>query len=139
LLDLRSKWADAFNEAGVDAIVYPGFPIPATPHGISGDLTAAVSYMFLPNLLLWPAGVVPVTTVRADEQHYRMEDLPENQRDKAAKMTAVLVMKGSEGMPLSVQVMTPAFQDEKCLRVMKEIESLVNFKARPTAFEKLIR
>jgi Asp-tRNA(Asn)/Glu-tRNA(Gln) amidotransferase A subunit family amidase len=38
-----------------------------------------------------------------------------------------------------VQVMTPAFQDEKCLRVMKEIESLVNFTARPTAFEKLIR
>jgi len=79
------------------------------------------------------AGVVPVTTVRADEQHYRTEDLPENQRDKAANITASLVMKNSEGLPIAVQVMTPAFQDEKCLRVMREIESLVDFKDKPKA------
>ncbi|CAB9507550.1 Glutamyl-tRNA(Gln) amidotransferase subunit A [Seminavis robusta] len=136
LLSLRSAWSDAVREAGVDALVYPGFPIPAAPHGISGDLTAAVSYMFMPNLLLWPSGVVPVTTVRTDEQHYRMEDLPLNQRDKAAKITADRVMKNSEGMPLSVSVMTPAFEDEKCLRVMKEIERLVDFKAEPSAYKK---
>ena len=132
---MRQVWSDAVKKAGVDAIVYPGFPIPATPHGISGDLTAAVSYMFVPNLLLWPAGAVPVTTVRQDEQHYRMEDLPPNQRDKAARLTHNLVMKNSVGLPMSVSVMTPAFQDEKCLRVMKEIERLVDFKEKPTAFE----
>jgi len=64
-----------------------------------------------------------------------MEDLPENQRDKAAKTTANLVMKNSAGMPLSISVMTPAWHDEKCLRVMKEIERLSDFKERPTAFE----
>ena len=136
LLDFRMAWSDAVKESGCDAIVYNGFPIPATPHGISGDLTAAVSYMFLPNLLLWPAGVVPITTVRPDEQYYNMEDLPENQRgDKAAKITANVVMKDSAGLPIAVSVMTPAFQDEKCLRVMKEIETLVGFKETPTAFE----
>ena len=135
LLALRSKWSEAVRKAGVDAIVYPGFPLPALPHGMSGDLTAAVSYMFLPNLLLWPAGAVPVTTVRSDEQHYDMEDLPESQRnDKAAKLTANHVMPGSEGLPLSVSVMTPAFEDEKCLRVMKEIERLVDFREAPGAY-----
>ena len=135
LLALRTKWSDAVRESGIDAIVYPGFPIPALPHGISADLTAAVSYMFLPNLLLWPAGAVPITTVRPDEQHYQMEDLPPNQRDKAAKLTANLVMKDSAGLPMSVSVMTPAFQDEKCLRVMKEIEKFVDFKESPTAYQ----
>lgn len=135
LLALREAWSNAFQAAELDAIVYPGFPIPAVPHGTSGDLTAAVSYMFLPNLLLWPAGVVPVTTVKEEEQHYRMEDLPVNQRDKFATMTAKL-MEGSAGLPIGISVMTPAFQDEKCLRVMKEIEGLVDFKAEPTAFEK---
>ena len=135
LLAMRRTWADAVKEAGVDALVFPGFPTPATPHGISGDLTAAVSYMFLPNLLLWPCGTVPVTTVRQDEQHYRMEDLPENQRDKSAKMTANLVMKNSAGMPISISVMTPAFQDETCLRVMKEVERVVSFREKATAFE----
>lgn len=132
---MRQTWSHAVKEAGVDALLYPGFPIPATPHGISGDLTAAVSYMFLPNLLLWPSGTVPITTVRHDEQHYRLEDLPENQRDKSARLTHDLVMKNSAGMPLSVSVMTPAFQDEKCLRVMKEIERLVPFKEKPRAYE----
>lgn len=132
---MRQEWSNAIQEAGIDAIVYPGFPTPATPHGISGDFTAAVSYMFLPNLLLWPAGTLPVTTVRSDEQHYRMEDLPHVQRDKAARLADQRVMKNSAGMPISVQVMTPAFQDEKCLRVMKEIERLVDFREKPTAFE----
>jgi len=132
---LRSNWSEAVRKADVDAIVFPGFPIPALPHGLSADLTAAVSYMFLPNLLMWPAGVVPVTTVRSDEQHYRVEDLPVDQRnDKAAKMVANLVMPGSKGLPMSVSVMTSAFQDEKCLRVVKEIERLVNFRERPSAY-----
>jgi len=135
LLALRSNWSEAVRKADVDAIVFPGFPIPALPHGLSADLTAAVSYMFLPNLLMWPAGVVPVTTVRSDEQHYRVEDLPVDQRnDKAAKMVANLVMPGSKGLPMSVSVMTSAFQDEKCLRVVKEIERLVNFRERPSAY-----
>ena len=135
LLAFRAKWSDAVRDAGVDAIVYPALPIPAIPHGMSGDMTAAVSYMFVPNLLLWPAGAVPVTTVRPDEQHYRLEDLPENQRDKAASLTHDLVMKNSAGMPLSVSVMTPAFQDEKCLRVMKEVERIVRFTATPQAYK----
>lgn len=77
---------------------------------------------------------MPVTTVQEDEQHYRKEDLPNDQRD-VMSVYANKEMKGSAGLPMSVSIMAPLFEDEKCLRVMKEIEKGVNFKCRPTAFE----
>ena len=85
-------------------------------------------------MLGWPAGVVPVTTVRNEEQHYRMEDIPANQRDPIAKIAAN-VMEGSEGLPMSVAVMTPSYRDELCLRVMKEVESVVGFLEEPQAYK----
>jgi hypothetical protein len=45
-------------------------------------------------------------------------------------------MEGSAGLPMSVSIMTPAFHDAKCLLVMKEVEQLVNFTAKPTAYKK---
>lgn len=94
----------------------------------------SVSYMFIANLLSWPCGALPITTVREDEQHYRREDLPKDQRD-VMSVYAAQEMKGSAGLPMSISIMAPAFEDEKCLRVMKEIEKGVNFECRPTAFE----
>jgi fatty acid amide hydrolase len=134
LLELRHTWSDAFKEAGIDAIIFPGYPLPAVPHGMTEKLTMAASYMFIPNLLLWPSGVVPVTTVQEDEQHYRMQDLPRDQQDEIARIAAE-TMKDSVGMPIAVSIMTPSFQDEKCLRVMKEVERVVKFKAEPTVYK----
>ena len=133
-MEMRSIWSDAFRDAGIDAILHPALPLPALPHGISGNITSAFSYMFLANMLLWPAGVVPVTVVQPDEQLYPKGDLPANQRDCLADL-AGKVMENSAGLPMSVAVMTPAFQDEKCLRVMKEIERSVDFSAEPTAYK----
>lgn len=91
--------------------------------------------MFLGNLLGWPTGALPITTIREDEQqYYAYEDLPKEQRDMMS-VYAGQEMKGSAGLPMSVSVMSPLYEDEKCLRVMKEIEKGVNFKCRPTAFE----
>mmetsp|Transcript_34149 Transcript_34149/g.50185 ORF Transcript_34149/g.50185 Transcript_34149/m.50185 type:complete len:617 (+) Transcript_34149:99-1949(+) len=133
LTKMRDTWSNAFRDAGIDAVIHPSLPIPALPHGISGDITAAFSYTFIANMLLWPAGVVPVTTVRNDEQHYKFDDIPENQRDAFAKKAAI-VMEGSAGLPVSVAVMTPAFQDEKCLGIMKEVESVVKFDEEPKEY-----
>lgn len=134
LMEMRSIWSDAFRAAAIDAILHPALPLPAMPHGFSGELTAVFSYTFLANMLLWPAGVVPVTLVRDEEQEYPMEDVPVNQQDYLASL-AGKVMMNSAGLPLSVAVMTPAFQDEKCLRVMKEVESVVGFSVKPTAYK----
>jgi fatty acid amide hydrolase len=134
LKEMRNKWSDAMRDQGVDVLLYPAMPLPAFNHGVSVFLTAACSYMFISNLLDWPSGVVPVTTIRPDEAHYRKEDLPENQRDSTADIAAT-IMEGSEGMPIGVSIMTPAFQDEKCLGVMKQIERLVNFQGKPEAYK----
>lgn len=135
ILEYRSKWSDAFVASGIDAVIYPAMPIPAVPHGLSRMLTASVSYMFIANLLLWPCGAVPVTVVRrGEEEEYRNEDLPANQRDAMADVVRQ-VMKKSAGMPLSVNVMAPAFQEEKCLRVMKEVERAVRFDHEPKAYK----
>jgi len=126
---LKNKWSDAMQ--GYDAVVMPAVPIPAPPHGLSGEITGAYSYMFNANMLDWPCGSVPVTQVRKDETHYN--NCPHN--DEYTRLVREKVMPGSEGMPMSVNVMACAFEDEKCLHVMKEIESAVNFKALPPVLE----
>ncbi|KAL7573699.1 hypothetical protein ACA910_007741 [Epithemia clementina (nom. ined.)] len=133
---LRLEWEMAFQKSGIDAVIFPGMPVPAFKHSTSGKLTAACSYMFLANLLLWPSGVVPVTTIKEEEAKYydSIDELPENQRDHIAELVASN-MEGCTGMPISLSVMTPLYRDELCLRTMKEVERAVQFLSRPTAFK----
>lgn len=133
LASYRSQWVEAMQ--GFDALVYPGMPIPALKHGTSADLTAAASYMFPASMLDWPTGAVPVTTIRPDEAHYPLEDLPVEQRDAIATMVQT-TMEGSAGLPMGVSVMAPPHRDETCLYVMKEVERSVNFKATPQAYRR---
>jgi len=39
-------------------------------------------------------------------------------------------MKGSEGMPVGVQVITPAYEDELCLHIMGAIEKSLKFNSK---------
>jgi Asp-tRNA(Asn)/Glu-tRNA(Gln) amidotransferase A subunit family amidase len=61
--------------------------------------------------------------------------MPADQRDIISRIVAQ-VMQGSEGMPISVCVMSPSYRDETCLRVMKEIEKTIPFQEEPKAFLK---
>lgn len=131
---MRARWENLFQESRIDSIIFPALALAAFPHGLCGKLTASLSYMFIANLLCWPCGVVPVTTVKEDEQHYSLQDLPEDQRDELARL-AHTVMEDSAGLPLSVSIMAPLFQDETCLRVMKEVERVSNFSQEPTAYQ----
>ena len=133
LMGLRKTWNKAFKDAKLDALVHPALALPALQHGTSGDLTGAFHYAFLTNMLLWPSGTVPVTTVQEGEQAYPMERLPEDQQDYWAKK-ADEAMQGTAGLPLSVAVTAPQYKDELCLRVMKEIETAVNFVEEPKAY-----
>lgn len=49
-------------------VIFPPVALPALPHGAAKNLTPAFTYAFVANLLHWPAGVVPVTLVRPDEE-----------------------------------------------------------------------
>ncbi|KAK5907538.1 hypothetical protein CesoFtcFv8_005375, partial [Champsocephalus esox] len=83
----------------------------------------AVSYTVLFNLLRFPAGVVPVSTVNAEDEeelkHYK--GVYQDQWDKLFKQA----VSGGEGLPVGVQCVTLPWQDELCLRLMKEVEQLV--------------
>lgn len=41
------------------------------------------------------------------------------------KLLYIQANKNSNGMPISVQCVTLPFEDEKCLKLMKEVESLL--------------
>jgi Asp-tRNA(Asn)/Glu-tRNA(Gln) amidotransferase A subunit family amidase len=71
-----------------------------------------------------------VTTVRQDELFYK--EAPNDDYCKIAHQ----VMQNSAGLPMGVQVMAPAFRDDKCLRIMKQVETLAGFTAKPTAYKK---
>jgi Asp-tRNA(Asn)/Glu-tRNA(Gln) amidotransferase A subunit family amidase len=133
LLEMRSKWSDAVRDAGVDVILHPGMPIPA-PFCGTATQNPNVSYIQIAPLLGWPSGVVPVTTIQSNEQRYHdTYSLPANQQDGIAQ-AAAKVMQDSEGLPMSVSVLAPAFRDETCLFAMKEIERLAKFQAKPQAY-----
>ncbi|CAB9510144.1 Glutamyl-tRNA(Gln) amidotransferase subunit A [Seminavis robusta] len=137
LMELRSKWSDAVKEAGVDVILHPAMPTPAPFLGTAKD-NPNVSYMQIAPLLGWPSGVVPVTTIQRDEQHFyndktKGEALPRDQTDHFAR-AAAKVMEKSSGLPMSVSILAPAFRDETCLYAMKEIEKIANFQSKPQAY-----
>ena len=69
------------------------------------------------NLLQFPAGVVPVTTVRPSET-----DRPGTPVDRLDK-TAAAVDKKSSGLPVGVQLAGIPYQDERVLSVMLALEA----------------
>jgi len=73
------------------------------------------------NATNFPSGTVPVTSVHPGEEEYIDEfgDLVTNMQRSD--------LKGSAGMPVGVQVVAWAFEDEVCLGVMKAIDNEVQF------------
>jgi fatty acid amide hydrolase len=69
------------------------------------------------NLVQFPAGIVPVTTVRADETTRRTAG-----REDRIEKTAVEVDRASAGLPVGVQIVGRPFEDEAVLDVMVELE-----------------
>ncbi|XP_061040251.1 fatty-acid amide hydrolase 1 isoform X2 [Eubalaena glacialis] len=94
-----------------------------------GKATGAVSYTLLYNCLDFPAGVVPVTTVTAEDEaqmeHYKgyFGDIWDKTLQKAVKK--------SVGLPVAVQCVALPWQEELCLRFMREVERLMTPERQP--------
>ncbi|XP_044054786.1 fatty-acid amide hydrolase 1 isoform X2 [Siniperca chuatsi] len=88
-----------------------------------GKNSHVLIYMMLYNLLNFPAGVVPVSTVTAKDEeelkHYK--GIYQDYWDNLFKQA----VSGGEGLPVAVQCVALPWQDELCLRFMKEVEQLV--------------
>jgi fatty acid amide hydrolase len=111
-----ARWA----EARLDALLCPPHALPALRHGGAEHLAIAASYCYLANVLGVPAGVVPVTRVRADEQSDRLagRDLV----DRAAAATDA----GSAGLPVGVQIAARPWREDVVLALMAALESRVH-------------
>lgn len=67
---LRHEFCDWFKAQGLDHIVTPDFGHQANPFSMTEELVPCAFYTCIWNLLNMPAGALPVTLVREDEQHY---------------------------------------------------------------------
>uniref|UniRef100_A0A8C8MMZ7 Fatty-acid amide hydrolase 1 n=1 Tax=Oncorhynchus tshawytscha TaxID=74940 RepID=A0A8C8MMZ7_ONCTS len=95
---------------------------PAYNHNYPGKLTSALSYTIMYNLLNFPAGVVPVSTVTAEDEE-ELRHYKGNYGDLWDKLYRKAVT-GGEGLPVAVQCVALPWQDELCLRFMREVERL---------------
>ncbi|NWI66650.1 FAAH1 hydrolase, partial [Todus mexicanus] len=95
---------------------------PALSIGYPQKLSVAVSYTMLYNALDFPAGVVPVTLV-TDEDEEELKSYQGYYRDWWDR-TLAKAFSDSQGMPVAVQCVALPWQDELCLRFMKEVETL---------------
>ncbi|XP_044532722.1 fatty-acid amide hydrolase 1-like [Gracilinanus agilis] len=93
---------------------------PALCINCPGKTSGAVSYTVLYNCLDFPAGVVPVTTVTLEDEialeQYQgyFGDIWDQMLQKG--------LKNSVGMPVAVQCVALPWQEELCLRFMREVE-----------------
>ncbi|XP_048351750.1 vitamin D3 hydroxylase-associated protein-like [Sphaerodactylus townsendi] len=117
----RNEFIREWQKLKLDVVLCPALG-PAFNLGYAGKLFVATTYTHLYNVLNFPAGVVPVTTVsEADEEelrHYKGHyGDPWDKRMKEA-------VQDSVGLPVAVQCVALPWQEELCLRFMKEVETL---------------
>ncbi|XP_022430692.1 fatty-acid amide hydrolase 1-like [Delphinapterus leucas] len=81
------------------------------------------SYLALYNILNFPAGVVPVTTVMLQDEE-ELAFYRGYYRDRSEKDFQEVV-RGSVGLSAAVQGTALPREEELCLQFMKEVEALV--------------
>ena len=118
-MDYRTRFIEALDNGiggPFDLILCPPCALPAMTHGATKDLITAGGYACLYNLLGWPAGVVPFSRVREDEQVGRKHS------GDLVNKAALKVEQGSAGLPLGVQVVARPWREHVALAAMAEIE-----------------
>lgn len=118
-MDYRTQFRAALDRhpaGAVDLILMPPFGVPAVRHGATANMPFAGTYSILSPLLGYPAGVVPLTRVRPDEQEGRTTSFD------VVEKTAWDTDRGSAGLPVGVQILGRPWRDDVVLAAMKTIE-----------------
>lgn len=110
---MRARALDAMR--GADLVLSPASPLPAVRHGACLELGTLGTYTTFWNLLGWPAGVVPWTTVREGEESDRPPS--KDPCDVAARETE----RGSAGLPIGVQVAAAPHRDHVALAALRAL------------------
>jgi fatty acid amide hydrolase len=114
LMDYRARALAALDD--LDALVSPAAPLPALRHGATAEVGVMGIYNVVYNVLGWPAGVVPVTRVRAGEDASRPAS--RDPHDVAVRETE----RGAEGLPIGVMLAARPWQDHVALAAMAAVE-----------------
>jgi len=124
LVEAQARYQRQFRQAidsddggPFDVIICPAYATPAFPHGASRDLVAGGGYCVLYNVLGYPAGVVPVTRVRADEASGRRKS--RDAMERAARSAEL----SSARLPVGVQVVARPWHEHIALAAMHAIET----------------
>ncbi|NXK19941.1 VDHAP protein, partial [Arenaria interpres] len=117
----RTEFIAQWRELQLDVVLCPVLG-PAFTTGYPGKLLTAISSTMLYNVLNFPAGVVPVSTVtEADEEELKLyQGYCDDHWDRTLKQAVA----GAVGLPVAVQCVALPWQEELCLRLMKEVETL---------------
>eukprot|EP01017_Pseudomicrothorax_dubius_P027165 TRINITY_DN3095_c0_g1_i3.p1 TRINITY_DN3095_c0_g1~~TRINITY_DN3095_c0_g1_i3.p1 ORF type:complete len:617 (+),score=159.16 TRINITY_DN3095_c0_g1_i3:67-1917(+) len=118
----QDKFHKVWNDLQLDGLILPGLATPPFQHGKASSLVVTSLYAFITNLLDLPTGVFPMTTVRPGEDIYDNSDCPVNDKIKHDMAAAI---RGTENLPVGVQIVTKPFEDEKCLQLMQELETII--------------
>ncbi|XP_015668041.1 vitamin D3 hydroxylase-associated protein [Protobothrops mucrosquamatus] len=123
LMVYRKKFIEHWRKNKLDVVLCPVLG-PAFFLGYPSKILGAISSTMLYNALNFPAGVVPVTTVtEADEEEMaQYQGLYGDSWDRTLKKA----VEGAVGLPVAVQCVALPWQEELCLRFMKEVEMLSN-------------
>uniref|UniRef100_A0A8R1HG57 Amidase domain-containing protein n=1 Tax=Caenorhabditis japonica TaxID=281687 RepID=A0A8R1HG57_CAEJA len=119
--EYRLKFIEYWKSLKIDTLLCPAFCTPAIPHNYPSQLSNTVLSTGLFNLLDFPAGIVPVGNVTAED----MADLSD---EKIFPINDLLLKKqreacaNSEAMPIAVQVVGLPNEEEIVLEVMKIVE-----------------
>ncbi|CAK85678.1 unnamed protein product (macronuclear) [Paramecium tetraurelia] len=121
------QFCQAIVNQGIDVIICPAFGQPAVKHGGSKQLAFTALYTWIWNVVDFPVGCLPITTVQNDQ------DLEIKGQQNSMDLVYRFMkrdLQGAIGLPVNVQVAALPNQDEMVLRVMKEIEAAVKFNSQ---------
>ncbi|KAL8590442.1 hypothetical protein ACOMHN_011655 [Nucella lapillus] len=124
IMGYKMEFMEAWKRQGLDAVLCPGLPFPALTAGYEEVVFYSIAYTALFNLLNYPAGALPVTTV-TDRDLQRLKDPSVYPCTGAFEKLVIQDSEGSAGLPVGVQCASLPFEEEVVLRVMRDIDSVV--------------
>ena len=115
--EMSQKWRDA----EISGLLSPIWPHCAIKASNVKDMGLMLDYSILWNLTGFPAGILPVTKVLSTEQSYT-----DHYQDHWTKVLND-DCQDSEGMPICLQIIGYAFEDEKVLGIMKLLSDKIQY------------
>lgn len=128
LKNMQMAVVDSWQKLKLDGVLCPAMECPAVSTGLPKQLKGITSYFELFNLVDFPAGCIPVSVVTAEDVTAMLDSYPTLSALSEVHELLKKDLKGAIGLPLAVQVATLPYQDELCLRIMKDVENGVKQK-----------